>query len=66
MFVLGNSCIFGLVVGARSVEDVFWRQHKRAAVNSQGICLAAVSAARRSVEAISSFPCFIRLNESVI
>ena len=66
MFALGKSCIFGLVVRARSVEDAFWCQHDGAAANSQGACLAAASVANRSVEAMSFFPCLIRLNESVI
>ena len=65
-FALGKSCILGLVDGAQSVEDAFWRQHDGAAANSQGACLAAASATNRSVEVMSFFPCFICLNESDI
>ena len=65
-FALGKPCIPGFVVGTRSVEEVFWRQHDGTAVNSQGACLAATSAANRGVEVISSFSCFIRLNESAM
>ena len=65
-FALGKSCVLGLVVRARSVEDAFWCQQDGAAANSQGVCLAAASAANRSIELMSSFSCFIRLNESVM
>ena len=66
MFALGKSCTLGLVVGMRSVENAFWCQHDGAAMNSQGAYLAATSATNRSVEVMSSFSCFICLNESVV
>ena len=65
-FALGNSCVFGLVFGVQCTEDAFWHQYGGATANSQEAFLAAASAANRSVEAMSSFPCFTHLNESVI
>ena len=34
-FALGKPCIPGLVVEIWSIEDAFWRQHDKAAANSQ-------------------------------
>ena len=65
-FAMGNPCIPCSLVEKQSVEDTFWHQRDHAATKSHAACLAAMSAANRKFEVISSFSCFIRLNESSI